>query len=194
MRFHIAKVPASEIEFTTYKRPIVPNFEATLTGPAAAAAPEGSMFPAFANLKAGDPVPITFKVRNINGADQALPSLLVPPSEDGKTFPAGLTMVLLRNEKVQQAETFFRGGGDEGDWVPVPVPVPAKNQGPRPPGEGPVPVVGPNEDHTICTLDLRDLFDVSQPGTYRLYVTADPKTPPPEFFDSVFFTVTKTEK
>lgn len=185
-RFHIAKVPASEIEFTDYRRALAPHFAGILSGPPAAPT-SGSMFPALPGLKVGDPVPITFKVHNISGEDQTLPRVLTPPSMDGKTFPTGVTLVLLHTDSLEQPESPLRGGGSA-KWEPVP---PKKTE--PLPGEGPVPVIGPDQDYTLSVINLRDLFDLDRTGTYRLYVTTDPTQAPQPWLlsESVFFTVLK---
>jgi len=178
----IAKVPASEIEFTSYQRPLVPHFEGILSGPPAVAH-SGSMFPTFPSIKVGDPMPITFKVRNINGADQKLPAVLTPPTTDGKTFPSDLTVVLLHTDTLLQAETLFRGAVNSIKWDSVPL----KSQTASAAMPSPSPILGPEEEYTVSNLNLRDLFDLSRVGTYRLYVTTDPKETP-QLSESLIFT------
>jgi hypothetical protein len=180
---HIAKVPAAEIEFTSYRRPLVPHFEGILSGPPTAV-PSGAMFPAFSSIKVGDPMPITFKVRNINGADQKLPAVLTPPTTDGKTFPTGLTVVLLHTNTLLQAETLFRSAVDSIKWESVPL----KSQTASAAMPVPSPILGPEEEYTVSNLNLRDLFDLSRVGTYRLYVTTDPKETPSQLSESLIFT------
>jgi len=187
-RFHIAKVPASEIEFTSHRRLLVPHFEGILAGPTAEA-PSGSMFPVFPSIKLGDPIPVTFKVRNISGTDQNLPAVLTPPTVDGKMFPVGLTLVLLHTDIIQQPEAFFRGAGDSIKWESVPL----KNQTPPTSLQMPSRILGPDQEYSVSNLDLRNLFDLNHVGTYRFYVTVDPKDVPSQLFDSVIFTMVKSE-
>jgi len=51
----------------------------------------------------------------------------------------------------------------------------------------PSPILGPEEEYTVSNLNLRDLFDLSRVGTYRLYVTTDPKETP-QLSESLIFT------
>jgi len=47
-----------------------------------------------------------------------------------------------------------------------------------PPASAPVPggpPLGPGQEVTVTSVDLRDFFDISQPGTYRLHPSTVPK-------------------
>ena len=56
---------------------------------------------------------------------------------------------------------------------------------------GPAVKLTTGQETTAMKIDLRDFFDLSRPGTYRLHATADPKNPAYDKADEVNFTIVR---
>lgn len=171
------KVPGSEIEFPLYRWKIGPGFEAKLDGPGETTFTEMRQ-PIFPKVTVGTPVPITLTLRNSRGADQAAPATFLPPTSDGKTLPSGITFTADYSEKLDP---------DDKSWTPLTLkPQPSSSLPPVP-----TPTVKTGQEITAMKVDLRDFFDLSRPGTYRLHATANPKNGAYDQADDVIFTIVK---
>jgi hypothetical protein len=97
-------------------------------------------------------------------------------TSDGKTLPTGITLTLSHTDKSQP---------DDKSWMAVPM-KPESSPGSSAPSPT---TLTPGEDVTTTRIDLRDFFDLSQPGTYRLHATTDPGNTAPDKSEDLIFTL-----
>lgn len=157
--FHLAKVPASEIEFpaTIPMGAIGRELEAGFTGPGSVQQYGGEQT---VNFFPGDPLPMTLKVRNCGGVDQALPGVFLQPTSDHKALPHGVSLSLGYSSTVIKIGAYAPASA----WTPV---APWKENivaDAQPDG----PTLAPTQDVAVMTFDPRDFFDLRNPGTYKL--------------------------
>jgi hypothetical protein len=116
----------------------------------------------------GKPSLVAVGLRNRTGLDQAVPTEFVRPGPDGKpALREGVTLKLTRTD-VQPEELLARSKK----------PQPAEELQPTrdarfTPGDATRPL-GPAQSFEAFRLDLRDWFDLSRPGQYRLEVVLNP--------------------
>jgi hypothetical protein len=171
------KVSGSDIEFPLYRWKIGPGFEAKLDGPGETTFTETRQ-PLFPKVTLGAPVIISIIIRNSKGVDQAVPEVFLSPTSDGKTLPADITVSAEYSEKVNP---------DDKSWTTLTL----KHMPVFAVSAGSAPILGTGREIRTAKIDLRDFFDVSRPGTYRIYATADPKNTAYDKADEVDFTIVR---
>ncbi|HWB58455.1 MAG TPA: hypothetical protein VG733_03145, partial [Chthoniobacteraceae bacterium] len=178
-RHQIEKVPASEITFPAGApwtwRPVTEFFDSTIDLPETKALRRAAY-----SSYVGDtdsPLVVAFKAHNRSGLDQQLPSPLALPANAAKTLPPGIILHLEYSAKINpdvanpppvQEDFLFGSGGkppfDYGTWSELPM----KKEIAAGDGKAPGPTVPAGCDVTLLQADLRDYFDMSRPGSYRL--------------------------
>ena len=154
----IARVPASEIEFGSRYFP-GGQLKGGLTARAEAVEKPG---PGFAP---GQPILVALHLQNRLGVPRPGPTDLLRPAPDGKpSLRKGLTLVLRRSNS--RALDLNRPRDEPEDVIEP------RRDAHFDPGPAARPLE-PLESFEAFRLDLRDWFDLSRPGTFRLRITSD---------------------
>ena len=171
----IARVPASEIEFT------FPDWESALKDQwtwleggfdAALATPHtGGEWEAgdhaYDPIARGQPLPAALIVRNRRGLEQTPPADLFLQSGDARTLPPGVKLTLYYSPKMPPSDSPKRPKPEPDEMAPW-TEVPCRAESPAVKSDtGTVPVAS-TETKTVFAVDLHDFFDLSRPGSYRL--------------------------
>ncbi|HWB58974.1 MAG TPA: hypothetical protein VG733_05760, partial [Chthoniobacteraceae bacterium] len=183
-RHQIEKVPATEINFppggVQAWTKITPFFEGAVFVPDAQGMRSMVGLGSYAVTGANVPLKIVFRAHNSNGLDRALPPELTVPPGAKKTLPPAITLKLSYTEKIApniaradalppQHEFFWLSVSppfDYGEWTEL---QPDKEVAVSN-GKTPGPLVGAASATPVLQIDLRDFFDMTKPGTYRLQV------------------------
>jgi hypothetical protein len=120
----------------------------------------------------GGPVQVEVSFRNHRGVDSLAPAELVRAADGALTIANGVSFRLVRMpDKPDKPRPFAEPGGDREKPFP-PEEIPGRSVRRHPGGASPraLPPAG-----TISTfqLDLRTLFPIERPGSYRLEITFD---------------------
>jgi hypothetical protein len=179
-RHQLEKVPASEIVFpsgygwTAVSGPLDGKLEAEPT----------KLFPyrpseAYSVVDPGVPFHVTLKVRNHSGLDQEVPASLVLPPNSTRMLPGGMNLNLVYSDRIPPEvlkppnKPFPRWNfGDSpppppfdyGTWKELPL----RKEITIAPSQGSGPVLGATNEMPLIKIDLRDFFDITRPGSYRL--------------------------
>jgi hypothetical protein len=164
----IARAPAEEIVFPTNWEsgfyPISPDLDAHLDGPAE--------FDPGATPPLGEgPLPVTLTLRNHRGIDTPAPDGLVVSGP--LSLRDDLTIRLLHTPPHREGDPPPDAPGGRG-WTECPM-----RQVPRHNGNASTPLA-PTATRQVLSFDLRDLFDVAEPGLYRLEVRIESLPQPRE--------------
>ena len=118
-------------------------------------------------IPAGKPVPIHVEVGNHNGEEQTVPAALTLPHGAGRgELPAGMTLALSYSPKLPpRIDRIGDPKFDFGSFESVPM---RSAVTVAPTATAPPMKLQPMQVNTIFSGDLRDCFDLSRPGTYRL--------------------------
>lgn len=172
----VARVPASDTEF------ILPGFwsqlphgiDCTMTTPRGDTTSWRGCY-AYDPVPQGRPVLATLAVRNRSGLDQTLPANLIQDTANVKMLPDGVKLTLLYSEKMPPKRKTdgmfpqpFPQPNEFGPWTPIPI---RAGSYPAPGSAGDakaVMVLASTAEKTLFQIDLRDFFDLSRPGSYRL--------------------------
>ncbi|HEY8904351.1 MAG TPA: hypothetical protein VIM48_11610, partial [Chthoniobacterales bacterium] len=116
----------------------------------------------------GQPVPIHIDVGNHNAEEQSVPpTLILPPGSGRAALPAGVTLALSYSPEVPPVIQRF--GDPEFDFGPFQrVPL-RSGVTAAPAAPGPDMKLHPMQVQTVFSGDLRDYFDLTRPGTYRIH-------------------------
>ncbi|MEO6055032.1 MAG: hypothetical protein ABIP97_13575, partial [Chthoniobacterales bacterium] len=156
-QFHIAKVPASEIEFPSEMSLLSHGFEGDLT------APDKWFQRGFyraRKLKWDAPLPFNLKVRNRSGLDQTVSGALLQPDFNTGKLPHAVELKMEYSDKSITEEYCI----PESSWQSVPLKTEVQVADAQASGL----ILQPTEEYVIMTDDLRRFFDVSRHGNYRL--------------------------
>jgi hypothetical protein len=119
-------------------------------------------------LPTGQPLPIHIEVGNHNGEAQPVPATLILPPDSGRAvLPAGITLALSYSPKLPPR--IQRIGDPEFDFGTFESVPPCSEVTVTPTTSTPSGKLQPMEVQTVFSGDLRDYFDVSRPGTYRIH-------------------------
>ncbi|HWB59921.1 MAG TPA: hypothetical protein VG733_10520 [Chthoniobacteraceae bacterium] len=126
-------------------------------------------------LSASKPVRVEFSIRNRTGADMTFPPGFFQPQDRGKQLPPGVKISLACCEITPDSPAPGKTNNLEKlPWKEVPLRdgIPADTE------KSPAPVtLGAAEKKTVFNIDLRDFFDLSKRGYYRLKVGCETPTP-----------------
>jgi len=154
---HLAKVPAVEMEFPGPGYPQIDHgFEAYLN-------PFGKAdrdHPYPLKLDPNDPAAISLRIRNRLGIDQTLPGSILLAPDAKKSLPTAVKLSLDYSPDIATNDQAVRNL----KWQPLPLRDGIIIAPPQPQGTP----LAPTQEQILLTGDLRDYFDLSRPGTYRL--------------------------
>ena len=151
----IARVPAEQIEFPPDRPYTWQSFSPTLD---AKASPPGDIY----RLPVGRPLPVTLTLRSRSGVDQSIPAEWQRTRADGPAVRGDLRLCLSYSPRPILAAM----DGPEADlraWTPLP-PIRTASFTPSPAMR----LLTPTQEAEVLRLNLRDWFDLSRPGFYRL--------------------------
>lgn len=155
-RHDIARIPAEQVEFPPDSPNNWQSFSPALDGKASL---PGDLH----RLPAGRPLPVTLTLRSRSGLDQSLPAEWLRAGADGPTLRGGLRLRLLYSP----GPAFPALGDPEAArrrvWTPL-TPTRTASFAPSPEMRR----LAPTEEVEVLHLDLRDWFDLSRNGSYRL--------------------------
>jgi hypothetical protein len=167
-RYQLEKVPAAEIRFSYQGADgnVTKEISGTIEGPQDYVHDQPNFSFATHNFaQLGAPLPVKVKVSNGSGLDQAVPSALMLPPDANKALPQGISLSLSYSEKLPpKVWRFSEPPFDYGSWQEVPLRKEVQVETSETPG----PTLIPTQDFTVLKIDLRDFFDMSRPGTYRV--------------------------
>jgi hypothetical protein len=167
-RYQLGKVPAAEIRFSYQGADgnVTKEISGTIEGPQDYV--QGQLNFSFAThdfAQLGFPLPVKVKISNGSGLDQLVPPALMLPPDANKALPQGMSLSLSYSEKLPpKVWRFSEPPVDYGSWQDVPLRKEVHMAASATPG----PALIPTQDFTVLDIDLRDFFDMSRPGTYRL--------------------------
>jgi hypothetical protein len=127
----------------------------------------------------GKPLPLKVGGHNHNGLDHQIPGAFVVSASNARTLPAGVRLALSYSEKLPQAalneaRREKRSASDFQNPVPVDYgawqEIPLRKEITTAVAEAPR-AIGPDARVDLLKIDLRDYFEITRPGTYRLDVT-----------------------
>jgi hypothetical protein len=167
---HAEKVPASEIEFPLYGwTKLAPGLDGRIVGPQEAAQLHYEESAATGNLVRTSPLPITVKIRNRTGLDQAVPTKWVQPEGGSpRQWPAGAKVALFYSPTLPAAPSAFGGesAGQEPKWDEMEIsPDQVSTDSP---GKGQL--LGPAQEIIALKVDLHDIANFDRAGSYRLRI------------------------
>jgi len=167
-RYQLEKVPAAEIRFSYQGADgnVTKEISGTIEGPQDYVQGQPNFSFATHNFSQLDsPLPVKVKISNGSGVDQVVPAALMLPSGAKKELPQGIGLSLSYSEKIPpKVVSFSEPPFTYGSWQDVPL----RKEVQVEPTTTPGPTLIPTQDFTVLDIDLRDFFDVSRPGTYRL--------------------------
>jgi hypothetical protein len=159
---YIAKVPGTEIEFPAQRRvaALSNGFDCEILEPGQS---QLGGCTSISKLGLKDALPITLRIRNRSGLDQVVPGTILQPSGDTKKLPHAVELTLGYSPKTFENAYSI----PDSEWQSVQL----KNGviAAEPQADGPT--LSPTEECAIMTVDLRDFFDLSRPGTYYIQAT-----------------------
>jgi hypothetical protein len=167
-RYQLEKVSAAEIKFSYQGADgnITKEISGTIEGPEDYVHDQPNFSFATHNFaQLGAPLPVKVKVSNGSGLDQVVPpALMLPPGAKMK-LPQGISLSLSYSEKIPpKVISFSEPPFNYGSWQDVPLRQEVQIEASNTPG----PTLIPTQDFTVLDVDLRDFFDMSRPGTYRV--------------------------
>jgi len=164
-RYCVAKVPAEEIEF-----PGAYGWSRLSGGLDCSVLPPGRREDCsnvtVTRLGIGDPLVVCVRLRNRRGVDRTVPSLCYQRKEDQvPSLISGISIMLSHNPKANAASRFATQLSDDGEqqWKELTCKPVSRFK-----ASGPGRTLTPGEDFTAFELDLHHLFDITEPGSYRL--------------------------
>jgi hypothetical protein len=118
-------------------------------------------------LLTDNPLPVTVRLRNRFGLDQAVPGRWIQPEGDSKHLPAGTTLAVSYSPKLLE-EPFEPRFVEECklDWQTMPLSLTP----PAATAPGASRMLRPTETVTALKVDLRDFADFNRPGSYRVKI------------------------
>jgi hypothetical protein len=167
-KHHVARVPASDIEFILpgYWSQMPHGFDCLLTTPHGDTTSWRGCY-TYEPVPQGQPVLATLAVRNRSGLDQTLPADFFQDAANAKTLPTGVKLGLLYSDKMPpkpKPDGGFPQPNEMEPWTEIPI---RATSSPTSGGKTPVAMASTTEK-TLFKIDLRDFFDLSRPGSYRL--------------------------
>ncbi len=108
------------------------------------------------------PMPVTVSLHNRSGQSQMVPTDFLQSGPNGPVLRSGITMTLLYSSVDKDAQGVRYSVSNE-DWATVP----PKTTGSFQPTSA-ARSLDPTDEFAAFSLNLRDWFDLSRPGTYRL--------------------------
>jgi hypothetical protein len=167
-RYQLEKVSAAEIRFSYQgaNGNVTKEISGTIEGPQDYVQSQPNFSFATHNFYQLDsPLPVKVKISNGSGLDQAIPQALMLPPGAKMTLPQGISLILSYSEKIPPKVVSFSGPSfNYGSWQDVPLRKEVQIAASDTPG----PILIPTKDFTVLDTDLRDFFDTSRPGTYRV--------------------------
>jgi len=191
-RYQLEKVPAAEIRFSYEgaEGNVTKEISGKIEGPKDYVQGQISFSSAthdFARLDS--PLPVKVIISNGSGLDQAVPAALTLPSGAKTTLPAGISLSLLFSEKIPpKVVNFSEPPFNYGPWQNIPLRKEVQVESTAAPG----PTLIPTQDFTVLDIDLRDFFDTSRPGTYRLKALFHLPGQTPDKSNEITFSVSDT--
>jgi hypothetical protein len=167
-RYQLDKVSAAEIKFSYQGADgnITKEINGTIEGPQDYVQDQRNFSFAthdFAQLDS--PLPVKVKISNGSGLDQVVPAALMLPPGAKTALPQGVSLSLLYSEKLPpRVWRFSEPPFNYGSWQDVPLRKEVQIKASDTPG----PTLSPTQDFTVLNIDLRDFFDMSHPGSYRV--------------------------
>ena len=167
-RYQIEKVPAAELRFLYEGADgnITKEINGTLEGPSDFDRSQFNLDYAVHTFhQLGLPLPVKITVMNGSGHDEAMPAGLTLPVDAGKALPAGMSLELSYTDKIPpKIARFSEPEFKFGTWHDLPLRKEVRLVENKVPG----PTLSPAQNYDVLAIDLRDFFDMSRPGTYRL--------------------------
>jgi hypothetical protein len=170
-RYQLDKVPATEIAFSDVSTGEISNsVSISFNGPEGRPDPRivfdlwSGTFPA-KFIPVGDPLPVTVGVQNNSGLDQQVPDALMLPTGASNKLPKGIVISVSYSPKLPPlAQRNTDPAVDLGPFQELPmrkeISVSKENL------KGPT--LKPTQSLTVLKIDLRDYFDMTRAGSYRV--------------------------
>jgi hypothetical protein len=187
------KVAASKIDFSGSFPPpgkVTKEISGEIGGPSAPGMEIFNMsYGVRHSLAMNSPLPVTVDISNHSGLDVAVPgSLLLPPGAV-KTLPAAIGLSVSYSEKLAPAIQRF----SEPIFDPAPYhELPLRKEVVIAPEQPAGSTLYPTQKLTVLKIDLRDFFDMSRPGTYRVEALFHVPGEPGSKSNEVTFSIAKT--
>jgi hypothetical protein len=189
-RYQLEKVPAAEIRFAYQGADgnVTKEISGTIEGPRDYVQGRLSLSYATHNFaQLNSPLPVKVKISNGSGLDQVVPEALMLPPGAKTALPQGISLSLLYSEKIPpKVVSFSEPPFNYGSWQNVSLRKEVQTDA----GETPGPTLVPTQDFTVLNVDLRDYFDMSRPGTYRLKALFHVPGQPENKSNEITFSVT----
>jgi hypothetical protein len=190
-RYQLEKVPAAEIRFSYQGADgnVTKEISGTIEGPQDYVQGQINFSAATHNFARLDsPLPVKVKISNGSGVDQVVPSALMLSPYAKMTLPQGIGLALSYSEKIPpKVVSFSEPPFNYGSWRDIPfrkeVQIDANNT--------PGPTLVSTKNLTVLDIDLRDFFDMSHPGTYRVKALFHVPGQASDKSNEVTFSVTK---
>ena len=189
-RYQLEKVPAAEIRFSYQGADgnVTKEINGTLEGPEDYV--QGHPHFSFAThdfAQLDSPLPVKVKISNGSGLDQVVPAALMLAPGAKKALPEGVSLSLLYSEKFPpKVVSFSEPAFNYGSWQDVPLRKEVQAEA----GDTPGPTLSPTQDFTVLNIDLRDFFDMSRAGTYRVQALFHVPGEPGSKSNEVTFSIT----
>ena len=165
------KVPAVQIDFPgsfPWQGKVTAQFSGELEGPPDFDRRELNM--SYAKrllLHLGEPVPVTVSICNHTGLDLSAPESVLIPSGATKTLPEGISLTVSYSDKVPPViQRFEAAPFDFGAFLDIPL----RKEVVVSREKGLSPMLTPTGKLPVLKIDLREFFDLSHPGTYKVKV------------------------
>jgi hypothetical protein len=196
-RHQLEKVRAAEIEFPSGYPYVAatPFIDCKLEGPQSRQLGSNSYTSTHvSNFDA--PLAVTVKARNRSGLDQHLPDVFMLPPNASKALPQGVVLHLSYSEKIppdalnppsQPPEEIGFGPGriDYAEWHEIPLRKEIATAMENTPGS----LLGAASELTLFKIELRDYFDITRPGSYRLQAAFQAPGQPAAKTEEIIFTL-----
>jgi hypothetical protein len=190
-RYQLEKVPAAEIRFSYQGADgnVTKEISGTIEGPQDYVQGQPNFSFAIHNFSQLDsPLPVKVKISNGSGLDQLVPSALMLPPGAKIMLPQGISLSLSYSEKIPpKVASFSEPPFNYGSWQDVPLRKEVQIAASNTPG----PTLVPTKTFTVLDIDLRDFFDMSHPGTYRVKALFHVPGQASDKSNEVTFSVTK---
>ena len=166
-RYQLEKVPAAEIQFPGWGAPVTVNLSGGIESPIERRDGEeiNLSFAARHFVPPAAPLPLTVKIRNHSSLDQEVPAaLLLPPGVD-KALPPGIKLAVSYSGRIPpRINRYTEPEFDYGEWQDLPL----RSEVRSPAGQASGPVLIPTQETTVLSVDLRDYFEATRLGSYRI--------------------------
>jgi len=170
-RYQLDKIPAAEIAFSDVStNEISKCVSISFNGPEGRPDPRIVVDPwsgtsAAKFISVGDPLPVTVGVQNNSGLDQQVPDALMLPTGASNTLPTGIVISVSYSPKLPPlAHRYTDPEVDLGPFQELPMRKEISVSKDNLNG----PTLKPTQSLTVLKIDLRDYFELTRTGSYRV--------------------------